>query len=102
MNALFLGSLNCRNSNYESRKAQDITENPRAALLFSWSGLNREARVEGTVQKISEEESEHYFYSRPKESQIAALVSKQVLHLFIIHIHTHKYISTYLFSYLFI
>ncbi|XP_031100355.1 pyridoxine/pyridoxamine 5'-phosphate oxidase 1, chloroplastic-like isoform X2 [Ipomoea triloba] len=65
------------NSNYESRKGQDISENPHAALLFCWSGLNREARVEGTVQKISEQESEHYFYSRPIESQIAALVSKQ-------------------------
>ncbi|XP_058087891.1 pyridoxine/pyridoxamine 5'-phosphate oxidase 1, chloroplastic-like isoform X6 [Magnolia sinica] len=68
-------------TNYESRKARDISENPRASLLFYWGGLNlqmwRQVRVEGTVQKVSNEESEIYFHSRPRESQIVAIVSKQ-------------------------
>ncbi|KAL5558550.1 hypothetical protein UlMin_034761 [Ulmus minor] len=64
-------------TNYESRKAQELSENPRAALLFYWDGLNRQVRVEGPVQKVSEEESERYFHSRPRGSQIGAIVSKQ-------------------------
>ncbi|XP_058087853.1 pyridoxine/pyridoxamine 5'-phosphate oxidase 1, chloroplastic-like isoform X2 [Magnolia sinica] len=64
-------------TNYESRKARDISENPRASLLFYWGGLNLQVRVEGTVQKVSNEESEIYFHSRPRESQIVAIVSKQ-------------------------
>ncbi|CAA2997793.1 pyridoxine pyridoxamine 5 -phosphate oxidase 1, chloroplastic-like [Olea europaea subsp. europaea] len=64
-------------TNYESQKAQQISENPSAALLFYWDGLNRQVRVEGPVQKVSEEESEKYFHSRPRGSQIGAIVSKQ-------------------------
>ncbi|XP_010675447.1 pyridoxine/pyridoxamine 5'-phosphate oxidase 1, chloroplastic isoform X2 [Beta vulgaris subsp. vulgaris] len=64
-------------TNYESRKAYEISENPRAALLFYWDGLNRQVRVEGPVEKVSDAESEHYFHSRPRGSQIGAIVSKQ-------------------------
>ncbi|XP_022768407.1 pyridoxine/pyridoxamine 5'-phosphate oxidase 1, chloroplastic isoform X5 [Durio zibethinus] len=64
-------------TNYESRKARELSENPHAALLFYWDGLNRQVRVEGSVQKVSDEESEQYFHSRPRGSQIAAIVSKQ-------------------------
>ncbi|TKY74450.1 Pyridoxine/pyridoxamine 5'-phosphate oxidase 1 [Spatholobus suberectus] len=64
-------------TNYESRKARELSENPRASLLFYWDGLNRQVRVEGPVQKVSDEESEQYFHSRPRGSQIGAIVSKQ-------------------------
>ncbi|XP_021599912.1 pyridoxine/pyridoxamine 5'-phosphate oxidase 1, chloroplastic isoform X2 [Manihot esculenta] len=66
-----------RYTNYESRKAQQLLENPRASLLFYWDGLHRQVRVEGSVQKVSDEESEQYFHSRPRGSQIGAIVSKQ-------------------------
>ncbi|XP_043714141.1 pyridoxine/pyridoxamine 5'-phosphate oxidase 1, chloroplastic-like isoform X2 [Telopea speciosissima] len=64
-------------TNYESRKACEISENPRVALLFYWEGLKRQVRVEGNVQKLSDEESENYFHTRPRCAQIGALVSKQ-------------------------
>ncbi|WOG98887.1 hypothetical protein DCAR_0418233 [Daucus carota subsp. sativus] len=64
-------------TNYGSQKARELSENPHAALLFYWDGLNRQVRVEGSVQKVSEEESEQYFHSRPRGSQIGAIVSKQ-------------------------
>ncbi|KAL2465287.1 Pyridoxine/pyridoxamine 5'-phosphate oxidase 1 [Abeliophyllum distichum] len=64
-------------SNYGSRKAHEISENPRASLLFYWSVLNRQVRVEGFVQKVSDEESEQYFRSRPREIQIGPAVSEQ-------------------------
>ncbi|KAI3454562.1 hypothetical protein Pfo_011225 [Paulownia fortunei] len=64
-------------SNYRSRKGREISENPHASLLFYWNALNRQVRVEGFVQKVSNEESEEYFCSRPREIQIAPAVSKQ-------------------------
>ncbi|KAK2391608.1 pyridoxine/pyridoxamine 5'-phosphate oxidase 1, chloroplastic [Trifolium repens] len=64
-------------TNYESQKGRALSENPHASLLFYWDGLNRQVRVEGHVQKISDEESEQYFHSRPRGSQIGAIVSKQ-------------------------
>ncbi|KAM5575486.1 pyridoxine/pyridoxamine 5'-phosphate oxidase 1, chloroplastic [Rosa sericea] len=64
-------------TNYESRKALELFENPHASLLFYWDGLNRQVRVEGSVQKVSDEESDQYFHSRPRGSQIGAIVSKQ-------------------------
>nr|GME03947.1 pyridoxine/pyridoxamine 5'-phosphate oxidase 1, chloroplastic-like [Ipomoea batatas] len=64
-------------TNYASRKARDISENPHAALLFYWDGLNRQVRIEGSVQKVSDEESVQYFHSRPRGSQIGAIASKQ-------------------------
>lgn len=64
-------------TNYGSHKARDLSENPRASLLFYWNHLNRQVRVDGTVQKVSDEESEQYFHSRPRGSQLGAIVSKQ-------------------------
>ncbi|VFQ95676.1 unnamed protein product [Cuscuta campestris] len=64
-------------TNYGSRKAQEISVNPQAALLFYWDDLNRQVRIEGSVQKVSDEESEEYFHSRPRGSQIGAIASKQ-------------------------
>ncbi|XP_048332079.1 pyridoxine/pyridoxamine 5'-phosphate oxidase 1, chloroplastic isoform X2 [Ziziphus jujuba] len=64
-------------TNYESQKGHQLSENPHASLLFYWDGLNRQVRLEGSVQKVSEEESEQYFHSRPRGSQIGAIVSKQ-------------------------
>jgi pyridoxamine 5'-phosphate oxidase len=64
-------------SNYESRKANDIAENPHAALLFFWDRLERQVRVEGTISKVSREQSEAYFKSRPHGSQLGAWVSQQ-------------------------
>ncbi|MQL92398.1 hypothetical protein Taro_025017 [Colocasia esculenta] len=64
-------------TNYGSRKAHDLSENPCASLLFYWDSLNRQVRIEGTVTKVSEEESERYFHSRPHGSQLGAIVSKQ-------------------------
>ncbi|KAL5225103.1 hypothetical protein ABZP36_011742 [Zizania latifolia] len=64
-------------TNYGSHKAHDLSENPNAALLFYWNEMNRQVRVEGSVQKVPEEESEKYFHSRPRGSQLGAIVSKQ-------------------------
>jgi len=64
-------------SNYLSRKGKELTKNPNAALTFFWQGLERQVRIEGTIEKISKEQSEKYFHSRPKGSQIGALVSQQ-------------------------
>ncbi|WP_372964874.1 pyridoxamine 5'-phosphate oxidase [Marinobacter sp.] len=64
-------------TNYGSRKACELEENPRAALLFPWIGLNRQVRIQGTVEKVSKTESLKYFTSRPRGSQIGAWVSEQ-------------------------
>jgi pyridoxamine 5'-phosphate oxidase len=64
-------------SNYLSAKGKEIAKNPVVALVFYWGELERQVRVEGTVEKLSKEESDRYFQSRPKESQIGALVSQQ-------------------------
>ncbi|KAL4558996.1 hypothetical protein LXL04_031126 [Taraxacum kok-saghyz] len=64
-------------TNYGSRKAKDLSENCYASVLFYWDGLNRQVRIEGCVAKVSEEESQHYFHSRPTGSQIGAIASKQ-------------------------
>ncbi|KAI4339753.1 hypothetical protein MLD38_024661 [Melastoma candidum] len=64
-------------TNYGSRKARELSENPFASLLFYWEGLNRQVRVEGFVEKVSDHESEQYFHSRPRGSQIGAIVSNQ-------------------------
>ncbi|NLC27345.1 MAG: pyridoxamine 5'-phosphate oxidase [Campylobacteraceae bacterium] len=64
-------------SNYESKKAKDLEENPNAALLFTWLSLERQIQIRGVVQKISRKESLKYFLSRPKGSQLGAWVSKQ-------------------------
>ncbi|KAJ3673717.1 hypothetical protein LUZ60_005709 [Juncus effusus] len=64
-------------TNYESKKACDLSENPHASILFHWNQLNRQVRIEGPVEKVSKEESENYFHSRPRGSQLGAIVSKQ-------------------------
>jgi pyridoxamine 5'-phosphate oxidase len=64
-------------SNYNSNKAKDILKNPKVSMLFFWETLERQIRIEGTCQKVSEQESDVYFKSRPRESQIGAFISKQ-------------------------
>lgn len=64
-------------TNYESAKAKDLDENPNAALLFLWVELERQVRISGKVEKISQADSEEYFSSRPRESQLGAWASKQ-------------------------
>ena len=64
-------------SNYESRKGRELHENPNAALVFPWLALERQVIVEGTVAKVPREESEAYYHSRPRASQLAAWVSQQ-------------------------
>ena len=64
-------------TNYGSRKAKELDENPFAALLFNWPILERQVRVEGPVERISEEESAAYFRTRARGSRIGAWASYQ-------------------------
>ncbi|WP_020537065.1 pyridoxamine 5'-phosphate oxidase [Lewinella cohaerens] len=64
-------------TNYDSQKGQDLVANPVASLVFFWDAQQRQVRVEGTVEKISEASSRDYFQSRPKGSQIGATASPQ-------------------------
>ena len=64
-------------SNYESRKAKQISENKNVSLLFPWYPLERQVIILGTASKISAEESDKYFASRPRGSQIGAWASMQ-------------------------
>src|SRR5215204_3966134 len=64
-------------TNYNSAKARQLDANPFAALVFYWSKLDRQVRVEGSVTKTSAEESREYFQTRPRESQIGAWASAQ-------------------------
>jgi pyridoxamine 5'-phosphate oxidase len=64
-------------TNYESAKAEQLDANPYAALVFYWSRLDRQVRVEGSVIRTSAEESRDYFKTRPRESQIGAWASAQ-------------------------
>jgi pyridoxamine 5'-phosphate oxidase len=64
-------------TNYDSRKGHELAENPNAALTFYWPGSERQVCVAGTVSKISVAESESYFKSRPRGSQLAAWASNQ-------------------------
>jgi pyridoxamine 5'-phosphate oxidase len=64
-------------TNYGSRKSQDLDENNKVALLFHWNVLQRQIRIEGTVEKVSAEQSANYFHSRDRGSQIGAWASKQ-------------------------
>ncbi|MEO6037318.1 MAG: pyridoxamine 5'-phosphate oxidase [Saprospiraceae bacterium] len=64
-------------TNYESRKGQELAENPQAALLFTWLELERQIRIEGKVEKTGGTESLRYFQNRPKRSQIGAWASPQ-------------------------
>jgi pyridoxamine 5'-phosphate oxidase len=64
-------------TNYTSRKALDLSAVPYAAVSFYWPSIERQVRVEGHVEKVSAEESDAYFESRPRESQVGAWASRQ-------------------------
>ena len=62
---------------YESRKGRELAENPRAALVFHWRQVGRQVRVEGAVRRLSAEESDAYWATRPARSRAAAAASRQ-------------------------
>jgi pyridoxamine 5'-phosphate oxidase len=64
-------------SHHTSRKGRELDANPQAALLFHWSALGRQVRVEGRIEHVSQEESDAYFATRPRDAQLGALVSRQ-------------------------
>lgn len=64
-------------TNYRSKKGKDIEENPYGCLLFYWDKLERQIRIEGKIEKVSQEESEKYFNTRPYKSRVGAWASKQ-------------------------
>jgi pyridoxamine 5'-phosphate oxidase len=64
-------------TSYASRKGRELAENPRAALLFYWHALGRQVRVQGTVERVAEGESDAIFLARPRASRISALASHQ-------------------------
>ena len=64
-------------TNYNSRKSKELEATPHAALTFFWLGLERQVRIEGQVSRVSPEESDAYFQTRPRGSQIGALASPQ-------------------------
>ena len=68
-------------TNYESKKSKQIAINPQAALLFPWLSLERQVKITGRVEKVSQLDSLKYFASRPKDSQIGAWASQQSSHL---------------------
>ena len=64
-------------TNYEGRKARDLEENPYCALIFYWGELERQVRIEGSASRVSGEESDEYYRSRPRGSQLSAWASEQ-------------------------
>jgi len=64
-------------SNYASRKGREIAANPQVCLLFYWAELERQIRIEGPIEKIAEADSDAYFASRPRGSQLGAWASRQ-------------------------
>lgn len=64
-------------TNYDSRKGHELEDNQYAALLFFWSELERQVRIEGRVERTSNEESDRYFRSRPLKSRLSAIASRQ-------------------------
>jgi pyridoxamine 5'-phosphate oxidase len=64
-------------TNYESRKGLELSDNPFAAMVFYWPQVGKQVRIEGSVQRLSSEESDAYFLRRPVESQITAAASRQ-------------------------
>lgn len=64
-------------TDYESQKAKELAENPNAALVFYWRELDRQVRITGQVSRVSRENSNNYFQSRPVGSRLAALASRQ-------------------------
>jgi len=67
----------CFYTNYESRKGGELAARPEAALSFWWDRLERQVRIEGQVERVPRELSDHYFHSRPRGSQIGAYTSQQ-------------------------
>ena len=67
----------CFFTNYKSRKSLELIQNPKAALVFYWPSLDRQIRIEGKIEIVSAEESDTYWSSRPRESQISAMASHQ-------------------------
>ena len=64
-------------TNYDSAKSQQLAKNPVASAVFAWLDLHRQVRVRGSVQRVADQESDEYFASRPRESQIGAWASPQ-------------------------
>lgn len=64
-------------TNYESKKAHDLAANPHAALVLFWEPMHRQIRIEGSVEKVAAADSDAYFASRPRGSQIGAIASPQ-------------------------
>ena len=64
-------------TNYDSRKGRELLGNPFASMAFHWPGLGRQVRIEGSVQQLSSSESDAYWQTRPRESQVSSLVSRQ-------------------------
>lgn len=64
-------------TNYESRKGRELVDTPWAALTFFWPEMERQIRIEGQVERVSDEESDTYFHSRPIGSQLSASASRQ-------------------------
>ena len=64
-------------TNYESRKAKELSSNSKVSLLFPWNQIDRQIKICGEAQKLSSKDSRDYFVSRPRGSQIAAIASKQ-------------------------
>ena len=68
-------------TNYESRKARELAVNPYASLVFLWTPMERQVRIEGAVEKVSDEESDEYYDSRPLGSRLGAWASPQSMPL---------------------
>ena len=64
-------------TNYSSKKGKELFGNPKAGMLFFWKELERQVRIQGTIEKVSDEQSKAYFQSRPKGSQLGAWASPQ-------------------------
>ncbi len=64
-------------TNYQSHKGQELATNPQGCMVFFWKELERQIRIEGSIEKISAEESDEYYFSRPLSSQVGAWASPQ-------------------------
>lgn len=82
-------------SSYDGRKALELEQNPNAAILFYWKELERQVRIEGKVEKVSSAESDQYFETRPVESKMSAIISKQSR-----KIESRKHLENLWFDYL--